>query len=655
MKKTIYFLLGILLFMIPVYKVISADTAFNKEKEAEVLVINTEKEELKENSISEKNIVSESDSEKETSDIEVSDINMNYFYVESPYMESDALQNVVVSLGDGTEDISDMYLKYHDMDGEEFEWTCDSKNGELYLFSRHFGEQEKGVYQFQTLTYLENDVEKTIDLEAAGIDAWFGVEQKYEGYEPYVENEAEIIDEMMDASVVVLDEENIEIAEEIVSETLEEVVDVEEFMTTDDSFARNTKTLSQDRDRNIVVAIDPGHGGKDSGAVNTTYNVCEKDLVLKISKYAKEEIEKYSGVEVFMTRETDVFIELNERADLAADAGADILISMHLNAFNGAAYGAEVYYPNNNLNAQIGQEGKQLAEKVQSEILKLGLYDKGVKVRTCVEDKYSDGSYQDYYAMIRNSKLNGFPGIIIEHAFIDNNSDYLKYLNTDEKLKALGIADANGIASYLKLDKSPKTYVEDINPFVGAATIKASGLGANAKVVISNMEQSKEFVVETGRENISFTIKDFNDVRGAYKVESYDSNGQLLVSRNFTIAENAALDISIGRYMADTSSFEVVIKNDEVLNTVKKVQVPVWCSGDQRDIKWYTAEKQDDGSYVVEVFIDKHQASLNANEYQIHVYVTLQDGAFLFGGKDVEVFDAALYNSMLGADTESRE
>ena len=62
---------------------------------------------------------------------------------------------------------------------------------------------------------------------------------------------------------------------------------------------------------------------------------------------------------------------------------------------------------------------------------------------------YPDGSVQDYYAVIHQSKRNGFPGIIVEHAFLTNASDYQKYLSSDEKLKTLGEADAKGIIEYI--------------------------------------------------------------------------------------------------------------------------------------------------------------------------------------------------------------
>ena len=72
-----------------------------------------------------------------------------------------------------------------------------------------------------------------------------------------------------------------------------------------------------------------------------------------------------------------------------------------------------------------------------------------MKINNSANSKYPDGSVQDYYYVIQQSKRNGFPGIIVEHAFLSNASDYQKYLSSDEKLKALGEADARGILEYI--------------------------------------------------------------------------------------------------------------------------------------------------------------------------------------------------------------
>ncbi|WP_299547805.1 N-acetylmuramoyl-L-alanine amidase [uncultured Helicobacter sp.] len=92
----------------------------------------------------------------------------------------------------------------------------------------------------------------------------------------------------------------------------------------------NTSPKKTSTNRNKVVVIDPGHGGKDCGAMGVE-KVCEKTIVLKIGKYLNDELKK-RGYKVFMTRQKDVFIGLRQRTSFANNKNADLFISIHANA-----------------------------------------------------------------------------------------------------------------------------------------------------------------------------------------------------------------------------------------------------------------------------------------------------------------------------------
>lgn len=82
-----------------------------------------------------------------------------------------------------------------------------------------------------------------------------------------------------------------------------------------------------------TIAIDPGHGGKDTGAISPDKKTYEKTLTLKISqKFAEKVREAYPQMNVVLTRDKDEFIPLNLRARKATDAGAQFFISIHINA-----------------------------------------------------------------------------------------------------------------------------------------------------------------------------------------------------------------------------------------------------------------------------------------------------------------------------------
>ena len=93
----------------------------------------------------------------------------------------------------------------------------------------------------------------------------------------------------------------------------------------------------------IVIAIDPGHGGEDPGAIGKK-GTKEKDVVLKIAKRLKRKIEKNPRFKVFLTRNGDYFISLRNRIKKAKRAGASVFVSIHADAWiRPDARGASVY------------------------------------------------------------------------------------------------------------------------------------------------------------------------------------------------------------------------------------------------------------------------------------------------------------------------
>jgi N-acetylmuramoyl-L-alanine amidase len=95
------------------------------------------------------------------------------------------------------------------------------------------------------------------------------------------------------------------------------------------------------------IVLDPGHGGKDTGAIGQG-GLMEKDVVLVISRKLARRLRKELGVEVTLTRDDDIFIPLEERTKIANRENADLFISLHTNASpNPQARGLETYYLNN--------------------------------------------------------------------------------------------------------------------------------------------------------------------------------------------------------------------------------------------------------------------------------------------------------------------
>lgn len=181
----------------------------------------------------------------------------------------------------------------------------------------------------------------------------------------------------------------------------------------------------------------------------------EKDLNLKIAQYMKEALERYPGTKVYLTREGDQDVDLEDRVAKAKEDKADLLVSIHNNAdgkLAGYDNGCTVLTAKGDYKPSYAQTEQELACCILAELEDLGIENQGILLRTSENNsRYENGSLSDYYSIVKNSLLSEIPGIIVEHAFIDDPEDYQKFLSSDEKLKQLGEADAKAVAKYYRL------------------------------------------------------------------------------------------------------------------------------------------------------------------------------------------------------------
>lgn len=375
---------------------------------------------------------------------------LSYLAFGSSYLETPGEQYALVGMGDGTYPITSATLHYKNYTtGAEYSVNADTIDTDSALFYMNFADQSfTGCYGATSIDYVADGIAGTIQIADTGITARFGVNQEVDS-----KPDAEIIDQedAQDAnSVVITDSTGQEM-------TTSEFADAVENASTGISSTGDTDATGAG---NLVIVLDPGHGGTDSGAAY--YGLQEKNLNLAIATYCKAELETYNGVTVYMTRTTDSTVgtpydqasSLDTRVAIAKNYGANVLISFHINAStNTSANGVTVYYPNTNYNATIGNIGNVLANKIQAKLVALGIKNNGATIWNASETTYPDGSLGDYLGLIRRAKNVGIPCVLIEHAYLSNSSDVSNFLNSPDKLKALGVADATGIAEYYGLTK----------------------------------------------------------------------------------------------------------------------------------------------------------------------------------------------------------
>lgn len=388
---------------------------------------------------------------------------IEYVYVESPYLSTPNTQRILYAFDREITGADTITISVADSKGNVEDWNLTKQSGNLYLFEKYYsGEAYTDVYHVVSLNAKNSESEQILSMADLDIEVLFGVNKEYDGIEelePLDPEEATENSDEIETYVATIDENGVAEAQDDISSALKAAE--QDMYGGISAYSRSSTSSRNARSGNIVVALDPGHDAQHTGAA--AFGLYEHELTLKIATYCKEELEQYAGVTVYMTRTTDDCAYgnasssscLSLRSSMAAAAGADIFVSIHINsATASSANGAEVIVPNYNGNYTVGAEGHALAEKILSELVALGLNDRGIYSKNSANGTtYADGSAADYFSVIYNNKLNGIPGIIVEHAFISNSNDVNRFLSSETGLKQLGIADATGIAQYLGLSK----------------------------------------------------------------------------------------------------------------------------------------------------------------------------------------------------------
>ena len=223
-------------------------------------------------------------------------------------------------------------------------------------------------------------------------------------------------------------------------------------------------------EKKFMVVIDPGHGGKDPGAVGNKYK--EKDINLAVALQVGALLEKEKDVLVTYTRKTDVFIPLDERPRMANKMKADLFISIHTNALNNkTTQGAETYVIGSsaaNMDIAMRENAAILFEEdyktryegfdpnstesyIMFDFMQFAFMDQSLKLASFVQDQFRNscnrsdrGVRQASFLVLRQTNM---PSILVELGYISNPQE-AAYLVEEKSHKELAQAIYKAFLEY---------------------------------------------------------------------------------------------------------------------------------------------------------------------------------------------------------------
>jgi len=229
----------------------------------------------------------------------------------------------------------------------------------------------------------------------------------------------------------------------------------------------NTSLIQQLGLKVNTIVLDPGHGGKDPGAIGRG-GLKEKDVTLKLAMMLKEKLMREAGAKIILTRETDVFIPLEERTAIANSQDADLFVSIHVNASpRRAASGIETYI----LSLSNNEEARRVAarenatstrsvsdlEFILNDLIKTAKTNDSAKLASVVQDNLVTGLRKKFDS-IRSNGVKGapfyvlvgtkMPAVLVEVSFI-SNPDEEKRLRDEAYLSEVVEGIAAGIMHYM--------------------------------------------------------------------------------------------------------------------------------------------------------------------------------------------------------------
>lgn len=288
-----------------------------------------------------------------------------------------------------------------------------------------------------------------------------------------------------------------------------------------------------------VVVVDPGHGAHDNGTESFNGIYKEKNIALAIGYTYFKNYLNDDDLKVYWTRKGDTFMELVDRARFADRVGADLFISVHLNAFKReAANGTEVWYSSRN---------NQIQSNGLSSYAMAGMFLKNITTEFVTRNR---GVKNNIFVV---TNMNTVPAVLLEYGFLTNNKDLNKFKkleNQDRAAKVLYDTIQEVFAAYP----------------TGRTALKTKSSPGSIKIMSNNNLQSKPIIPDA---------KKFEEKKNVEKPQNFNSGRNIAtvdINKEMRAAWITFLEFSDKGYTKDgftariTEMFDYI--KDSGLNTV---------------------------------------------------------------------------------------
>ncbi|WP_423809718.1 N-acetylmuramoyl-L-alanine amidase family protein [Polaribacter atrinae] len=224
--------------------------------------------------------------------------------------------------------------------------------------------------------------------------------------------------------------------------------------------------------KEYVVVIDAGHGGKDPGNLGNGYK--EKDIALKVALIVGDKLSKTKDIKVVYTRNNDVFIDLWKRGEIANHAKADLFLSIHCDSHTSNAYGAgtfvlglrgnkknleiakrenaAIFYEENYEEKYKGFDSNSAESVIGLSLLQEENLDKSLAIASLIQNSFTSKLKrhdrkvkQDNFQVLRETIM---PSVLVELGFLTNKTEG-RYLNSKKGQEQMGTAITAAVLNYV--------------------------------------------------------------------------------------------------------------------------------------------------------------------------------------------------------------